>query len=230
MFWRTLVRPPCFCCYVCIAREIQPRQGARVYVRGGGGVASLCCEPTRRADRCWEWRRGGRRCGEQRGPQMLQCFVPHLERRNTGRTNHPLDGLGLRAALRHVSVRVACGRRWRRSLMVRVSPSLRPSGALLRARGPIYPARLALAQGLRLSVRPLFRLQPARSQRAIKLARWPPKFSRSSPARPPARGRAAAAELGTCDDGGGNSSVARGRAPPTDAEGRTDGGSRRGGA
>ena len=151
-------------------------------------------------------------------------------RRNTGRTNHPLDGLGLRAALRHVSVRVACGRRWRRSWSVRVSPSLRPSGALLRARGPIYPARLALAQGLRLSVRPLFRLQPARSQRAIKLARWPPKFSRSSPARPPARGRAAAAELGTCDDGGGNSSVARGRAPPTDAEGRTDGGSRRGGA
>ena len=117
----------------------------------------------------------------------------------------------------------AVGRRWRRSLMVRVSPSLPPSGALLRARGPIYPARLALAQGLRLSVCPLFRLQPARSQRAIKLARWPPKFSRSSPARPPAPGRAAAAELGTCDDGGGNSSVARGRAPPTDAEGGTDG-------
>ena len=32
--------------------------------------------------------------------------------------------------------------------------SVPPSGALLRARGPIYPARLALAQGLRLSVRP----------------------------------------------------------------------------
>ena len=105
--------------------EGDPTEGARVYVRGGGGVASLCCEPTRRADRCWEWRRGGRRCGEQRGPQMLQCFVPHLERRNTGRTNHPLDGLGLRAALRHVSVRVACGRRWRRSWSGSVRPSVR---------------------------------------------------------------------------------------------------------
>ena len=134
--------------------EGDPTEGARVYVRGGGGVASLCCEPTRRADRCWEWRRGGRRCGEQRGPQMLQCFVPHLERRNTGRTNHPLDGRTRPSGSSPPCFGASRLRSALEALMVRPGQSVPPSGALLRARGPIYPARLALAQGLRLSVRP----------------------------------------------------------------------------
>ena len=104
-----------------------PTEGARVYVRGGGGVASLCCEPTRSADRCWEWRRGGRRCGEQRG---LQCFVPHLERRNTGRTIRWRD-----SAFGQLSAMFRSGRRWRRSWSGSVRPSVWCSPAS--SRGPI---------------------------------------------------------------------------------------------
>ena len=97
-----------------------PTEGARVYVRGGGGVASLCCEPTRRADRCWEWRR-------QAG---LQCFVPHLERRNTGRTIRWRDSV-----FGQLSAMFRSGRRWRRSWSGSVRPSVWCSPAS--SRGPI---------------------------------------------------------------------------------------------
>ena len=164
--------------------EGDPTEGARVYVRGGG-VASLCCEPTRRADRRWERRREGRRCGEQRGPQMLQCFVPHLERRNTGRTNHPSVGRTRPSGSSPPCFGASRLRSALEALMVRVSPSLRLVLSCELAVRSIRHGSPSHKVSASPSVPSSVCSPPARSQRAIKLARWPPKFSRSSPARPP---------------------------------------------